>query len=234
MPSVLTDRQTLVRHLYDNLADKSTVRTSSRVSQIEHTENGVRVHLADGSVEEGDMVIGADGVHSVVKEQIWKYAEKHEPGTIPESDKNAIFTNFAGLFGVSDAKDSFGLSASETNVQYGIGHTQLVFTQPGVVYWAIVFKDEFSQPPKKRNATEADMQAMAKRFADLPLTETLTFADIWETRSRYGLLNIEEGVLEKWHSGRLVLCGDSAHKASLIPILSSSEFPRCKYIDVKA
>ena len=188
------------------------------MAHIESTENGVRVVLSDGSVEEGDIVIGADGVHSVVKSQMWEYASKADPKAIPESDKTAMFTEFGGLFGVSKQKDSFGLGPGDQHVVHGHGVTKLFFTQPGLAYWALVFKDEFSSPPKKRKAGEEDCEAVAQRFADTPLTEKLKFGDLWETRTRYGLLNVEEGILSKWHAGRMVLVGDSAHKVGTIPI----------------
>jgi FAD dependent monooxygenase len=59
----LWDRHAIVTQLYENLPDTSKIHTSKRIEKIEHTESGVRVHLDDGSVEEGDMVIGSDGVH---------------------------------------------------------------------------------------------------------------------------------------------------------------------------
>ncbi|CAO2657389.1 Nn.00g035150.m01.CDS01 [Neocucurbitaria sp. VM-36] len=212
LPSILFDRQTLVTHLYENLPDKSRVHTSRRVDRIEHTENSVRVFLSDGTIEEGDIVIGSDGVHSAVKQQMWSYASKFEPEAIPESDKTAVFTEFGGIFGVSEWKDSFNLGPAESNVIFGHGDTKLLFTQPGKVYWALIFKDERSQPPKRRKAGEEDIAAEAKRFANAVFTEEIKFSDLWETRSRYGLLNIEEGILSKWHAGRIVLVGDSAHK----------------------
>lgn len=199
-------------HLYENLPDKSRIHTSRKVDHIEHTENSVRVFLSDGTIEEGDMVIGSDGVHSIVKQQMWTYASKAEPGAIPESDKTAVFSEFGGLFGVSEMKDSFGMGPAESNIVFGHGYTNLLFSQPGKVYWAVIFKDERSQPPKRRKNDEEASKAEAARFADIVFTPQIKFKDLWETRSRYGLLNIEEGILDKWSAGRMVLVGDSAHK----------------------
>jgi len=56
VPVLLFDRQQCVSHLYDGLPDKSVIRTSTRVVGIEHTENGVKVHLGDDTFEEGDLV----------------------------------------------------------------------------------------------------------------------------------------------------------------------------------
>lgn len=218
MPSILFDRQSCVSHLYDNLPDKSTIKLGKCVERIEHTKAGVRVVLTDGTVEEGDMVVGADGVHSIVRPQMWDYASKFEPSTIPESDKSVFFSEYDGLFGVSKLKSEpkdYGMAASETNVIYGQGITKLFFQQQGLQYWGLIFKDKYNQPPKKFSATDQDMEDIAQRFSDVALNETIRFGDIWESRKRAGLVSIEEGVLSQWHAGRIVLVGDSVHKVSL-------------------
>ncbi|KAF2632749.1 FAD/NAD(P)-binding domain-containing protein [Macroventuria anomochaeta] len=215
VPPVLFDRQSCVAHLYDNLPDQSTVKLNKRVERIEHTETGIRVVLTDGTVEEGDIVIGADGVHSTVRSQMWDYASKFEPNTVPESDKSVLFSEYDAMFGVSKMKgepEDYGLAAAETNIVFGQGVTKLFFQQQGQQMWALVFKDKYNQPPKRFKATNENMEEVARRFADVALNENIKFSDLWESRTRVGLLTIEEGVLSQWHAGRIVLVGDSAHK----------------------
>jgi FAD dependent monooxygenase len=168
-------------------------------------------------VEEGDIVVGADGVHSIVRSQMWDYASKHEPDTVPEADKSVLFSEYDAMFGVSKMKGNhgdYGMAAAETNVVFGHGVTKLLFQQQGEQLWAIIFKDKYNQPPKRFKATSEDMEQVAKRFADVQLNEHIKFSDLWESRTRAGLLTIEEGVLSQWHAGRMVLVGDSVHKVS--------------------
>lgn len=207
-------------HLYDNLPDQSTIKLNKRVDSIVHHESGVRVLLTDGTVEEADIVIGADGVHSSVRSQMWDYAGKFEPNVVPESDKSVLFSEYDAMFGVSKMEGhhkDYGMAAAETNVVFGHGVTVLFFQQSGEQYWAIVYKDKYNQPPKRFKATDGDIDAVAKRFLDLQLNEHIKFSDLWDARTRVGLLTIEEGVLSQWHAGRMVLVGDSAHKVSWIP-----------------
>ena len=204
-------------HQYDNLPDQSTIKLNKRVERIEHTETNVRVVLTDGTVEEGDIVIGADGVHSVVRSQMWDYASEFEPSTIPESDKSALFSEYDGMFGVSKMKGSheeYGMAAAESNIVFGQGVTKLFFQQQGQQMWALIFKDKYNQPPKRFKATEQDMEEVAKRFSEVALNDKIKFKDLWNSRTRAGLLTCEEGVLSQWHAGRIVLVGDSAHKVS--------------------
>lgn len=218
MPPILFDRQSCVAHLYDNLSDKTKIKLNKRVKRIEHTERGVRIILADGTIEEGDIAVGADGVHSVVRQQMWDYASEFEPETVPEADKLAMFSEYDAMFGVSkltgEPRD-YGISASESNMIMGQGVTKLFFQQRGMQYWALVFKDKYNQPPKRSKATDQDLEDVATRFSEVPLNENVKFKDLWGTRTRAGLLTIEEGVLSQWHAGRIVLVGDSAHKVSL-------------------
>jgi FAD dependent monooxygenase len=215
VPPLLFDRQTCVAHLFGGLPDQSVIKLNKRVEKIEHTENGVRALLTDGTMEEGDIVIGADGVHSIVRSQMWYYASASEPETVPESDKSALFSEYDALFGVSKLEGShedYGMAAAETNIVFGQGVTKLFFQQQGQQLWAIIFKDRYCQPPKKFKATDQDMEDVAQRFSDIALNEKVNFRQLWESRTRAGLLTLEEGVLSQWHAGRIVLVGDSAHK----------------------
>ena len=44
-----------------------------RVRSIVHNESGVTVKCADGSEFEGDVVVGADGIRSIVKDEMHRH-----------------------------------------------------------------------------------------------------------------------------------------------------------------
>lgn len=68
---MLTSRAVLVGLLWEALPGREThVQTEKEVVSIETHATGVRVTCADGSVEEGSIVVGCDGVHSVVRQSI--------------------------------------------------------------------------------------------------------------------------------------------------------------------
>lgn len=46
------------------------VRLGKRCTRVEQDEQGVRAHFADGSIEEGDLLIGADGLHSITRSHV--------------------------------------------------------------------------------------------------------------------------------------------------------------------
>jgi salicylate hydroxylase len=46
-------------------------RLGSRVERIDQDQSGVSLTLADGSIAQGDILIGADGIHSAVRAQLF-------------------------------------------------------------------------------------------------------------------------------------------------------------------
>ena len=73
--------------LYENIKDKSKVLTDKRVTQVEVDEEGVKATMLDGSTYCGDILIGADGIHSTVRQQMWNIADSRSPNYIPASER---------------------------------------------------------------------------------------------------------------------------------------------------
>lgn len=69
------DRQHILKGLYDSLLDKSKIHTSNEFFKIEELDEGVRVALKDGSTIYGDILVGADGVHSRTRTEMWCIAD---------------------------------------------------------------------------------------------------------------------------------------------------------------
>jgi 2-polyprenyl-6-methoxyphenol hydroxylase-like FAD-dependent oxidoreductase len=72
--------------LYDNIKDKKKVLTEKRIQSVEITDDGVVAGTSDGSFYEGDILVGADGIHSTVRREMWKIANRQSPGWIPPSE----------------------------------------------------------------------------------------------------------------------------------------------------
>jgi 2-polyprenyl-6-methoxyphenol hydroxylase-like FAD-dependent oxidoreductase len=86
-------RPLLVQTLLEGLgASKSKIRTGAGIVDVEMTKGGVRVRLSDGSVEEGSIVIGADGVHSSTRAIMQKLAK--EAGQDFAKDEDPIASNY--------------------------------------------------------------------------------------------------------------------------------------------
>ncbi|CRL20782.1 Aromatic-ring hydroxylase-like [Penicillium camemberti] len=75
-PILFLDRRMLVEVLYEKIQDKSKVITSQRVQSIENGTSSVTVTTTTGETYTGNIVVGADGIHSKVRQEMWKAAEK--------------------------------------------------------------------------------------------------------------------------------------------------------------
>ncbi len=81
------ERRRFLEIIYNQLPDKSYIKTGKRVCDVIDREDGVTVYLTDGSVEEGDILIGCDGVHSTVRELMWRDANEAIPDYITAMEK---------------------------------------------------------------------------------------------------------------------------------------------------
>lgn len=72
-------RQHLLNVLFDNLRDQSKILVNKPVHEIRETITGLDVLITNGEVYHGDIVIGADGVHSIVRREMRRMAAKVSP-----------------------------------------------------------------------------------------------------------------------------------------------------------
>jgi 2-polyprenyl-6-methoxyphenol hydroxylase-like FAD-dependent oxidoreductase len=84
------DRQMVLQALYDHIQDKSKVILSKRVERIDPIEGGVIVRTKDGSSYTGDIAIGADGMHSATRNEMWRIANAVQPRYIPANETTGM------------------------------------------------------------------------------------------------------------------------------------------------
>jgi 2-polyprenyl-6-methoxyphenol hydroxylase-like FAD-dependent oxidoreductase len=78
-----------LKTIYGNLKDKSKVLVNKGIASVEHSKSGVTAICDDGSTYQGDILIGADGVRSTVREEMWRLADSTVPALV-KNDKNGM------------------------------------------------------------------------------------------------------------------------------------------------
>lgn len=61
-----------------------------RVEEVLQATNGVLVKTKRGETIAGDILIGADGVHSTIRREMWRLAAKLQPGYFPGDELSSI------------------------------------------------------------------------------------------------------------------------------------------------
>ncbi len=184
------------------------------MSQIEYSSNGVSVHCENGASFDGDLVVGADGVHSIVQSEMWRHAETAEPGAFDIKGKTSMSAEFNIAFGMSKVPGGAGLPPHQDQRIHDKDQSILVvYTEDADVYWFLYSKlDKKYTTPNIPRYTKAQAQEFAERFLDHSITETIKFGSLWEKRQIFSLHPVEEYLADRWAWNRFVAIGDAVHK----------------------
>lgn len=85
----ICERKVFLRSMFNQLKDKSRVCLGKKVVAMEHLDGGIRVVCEDGGMFTGDLVIGADGIHSKTRKEMQKFAEETGSEGLINKDKNS-------------------------------------------------------------------------------------------------------------------------------------------------
>ena len=174
------------------------IRFSQQVDRIEQDERAVTLHFADGTTAEHDVLIGGDGIDSLVRRTLWGEEPKRE-------HKLHIFGGFtfAAVEGTIPNKCIVSHNRTVQGSWTSIRHKG----RDGHQWWVLTATDPDAPAPAdlKASATE-----LATGFpAPLPGLVAITPAENvqrWVLRDRIPL--------KQWSKGRITLCGDAAHATS--------------------
>ncbi len=167
-----------------------TVQPDSDAVGVEDAGSHVMLRLASGEVVHGDVLIGADGVASVIRRQL----HPHEPPPRP-----------SGYFALRGASPAVPLLDGRQFIAYfgpgvEVGVVQATAT---IIYWYVsLLADEVTRGPVNAAAVferftsgfDPQFQAIARAAADMRLDELFM-----------------RDPLQKWGAGLVTLLGDAAH-----------------------
>ena len=165
--------------------------------RFEQDDDGVTVHFTNGRSERADVMIGADGVYSKVRQQLF-------PDT-PEPRKLGI----AVWLGWCEAN---GIDIRQCVIQhdknYQMGYCPLVFEGKDCFEWWLVEQYTGQAPPD--NVTEY-VKSKVGHFA-APTAQILEHTDHDKHLFRWIVEYIP--CLDQWTTGRVTIMGDAAHPTS--------------------
>ncbi|KAF3354517.1 ATP-dependent DNA helicase PIF1 [Verticillium dahliae VDG1] len=207
------ERETVLRVLYENLQDKSPIQLSRRIMNVDHSgTDGVVVHFQDGTIVAGDVLVGCDGVNSLVRREMWRLSEHGKPQATPVSVRHDLKADFQCLFGLSTR--TRGVNAGEMDVNFASGFSTMVIGgKDGRVFWFVFAKmDKTYTSPNIPKYSYQDAVEFANEYMDFTIKDGLKFSDLWQSRTSVTLAATEEAELKEWTWGRIACVGDNVHK----------------------
>ncbi|GKT62530.1 FAD binding domain protein [Colletotrichum tofieldiae] len=216
-PSMFMERYELLCVLHQHLKEKDRIFVNKKVKRVESLEESALVYTADGSVFEGQVVVGADGVRSTIRQEMWRNADDNgDSAAIPARDRGTIPCEHACIFGT--AKPTPGVAAGEVVGASGDGTVAGCMGGPGGEVFVFWF---WTLPESQRSCSindiprfgDEDKQRELKRSADALVADNgLRFRKVVDNLEYSGVTALPHFVMRRWHYGRIVIIGDAAHK----------------------
>ena len=172
----------------------SCLRLNKQLIHVKEDSQAVQLSFKDGTTVLADMLIGADGIHSAVRKNIFKSARIRKA-------KQICWRGLTNMPLPANLKNELNESWGNRS-RFGI-----VPIGPNMVYWYAVA------------SYQSDYQ---KEFQDLPLQDLFSnynpiVTDIIKNTARENIITneiLDLAPMQKWHTKRICLLGDAAHAAT--------------------
>jgi 2-polyprenyl-6-methoxyphenol hydroxylase-like FAD-dependent oxidoreductase len=175
-------------------------RFGDEVTRLEPEGDSVRVHFARSQAETYDLVIGADGLHSKVRELVFGAEDS--------------FETFLGYGFAAFTVTGYGPRTADTYVGYGDGGRQAsrVSMRDDKTLVLLIWRDETSSLPP----TDEGRRAMLKdRFSGMGW-ESDRMLEALDGATDLYVDSISQIHLPRWSDGRVALVGDAAWAPSFL------------------
>jgi 2-polyprenyl-6-methoxyphenol hydroxylase-like FAD-dependent oxidoreductase len=195
-------RGTLAAEIYRSIDGRIETIFDSQIEAIEEHDAGVRIRLQSGEGRDVDIVVGADGLHSRVRELTFGPEDRFEKDL---GYRFAVFES-AG-YGPRD-QDAYVVHAAASRQ---IGRFSL---RGGKTLFLLVFRSTLMKGGEPRSAAET-RELLRSVFADTGW-EASQILSAMETAQDLYFDRVSQIRMPCWHQGRVALIGDAGMAVSFL------------------
>ncbi|KAF9537191.1 hypothetical protein EC957_008682 [Mortierella hygrophila] len=208
-----------------------------RVLNITEDDDKVTVHLSNNQTYKGDIIVGADGAYSAVRQRMYEQLKAKD--LLPKEDQEDLPFSSTSLVGQTKVLDPeefpivnkphcqfLGFLGDDKPYTWCVMST----TQKTLCWMAIhhlskktskeAMEQRFRNSENSGEWGAAPAQTMCDETRNFPLQlgdgKKWTMGDLYDLTPKelISKVMLEEKVFKTWHHGRYVLMGDACHKLS--------------------
>ncbi|KAG0340666.1 hypothetical protein BG004_006331 [Podila humilis] len=224
-PTYIFAREELYNLLVSKI-DPARLLFNKKILSMQQNADGVMVRTSDNMVFHSDILIGADGAYSAVRQSLYKEMDKK--GMLPTEDKEDLSMAYLAILGTTkpldpekypDLKDDFSHMPTVLAKGEPISWTTVTLPNNKIswVVWFQISKEE-AKDMMFRNSdwgTSAH-KPLIEQVRDYPVKHGGTLGDLIEATDLESVsrVYIEEKLFKTWNHGRTALLGDAVHKTN--------------------
>ncbi|KAG0317925.1 hypothetical protein BGZ99_005955 [Dissophora globulifera] len=233
-PPIMFSRPDFYRLLLSKIPP-GRIHFNKRVLSVGQSDTGALIRCADGWTHEGDLVIGADGAYSAVRQSLYGRLEKE--GKLPKSDTQSMNVGYSCMVGTTLPQDpekypilkdnfaNFGVVVAE-----GKPHSVKSAFRKAIFIWTIIqvpgnrlcfgiviqlHGQEKEETFRNSEWGPDSIDALVAQVRDHKVPFGGTLGDLIDATPKelISKVHLEEKLFETWTNGRIALIGDGAINA---------------------
>ncbi|KAI1297727.1 hypothetical protein EDD11_007007 [Mortierella claussenii] len=200
------------------------IHYGKKVLSVGQSEHGALIRCADGSMHEADILVGADGAYSAVRQSLYERLQK--TNQLPKSDTESLKLGYTCLVGTTVPQDPEKYPVLKDNA----AHFAVVIADQKPYSWTLIsvpgnricygISIQLTAEQKETAFRNSEwgpemIESTIEPFAHHATPFGGTLGDLINATPKDLISNVylEEKLFETWNHGRIALIGDGAINA---------------------